>query len=178
MARYYRRRYRTIVRAPKKKWASNIKQIGTVTTGDATYQYSVTTLVTNSTESSSPTPVIVKTGNFKIQGDYTYKTTAAASSVGVSLYVVFLPQGVAVTDYTAASTVVKNHPEWIMAWRYLGYNASNTASTQSADGFSFSSRLKRNLNSGDSVALICIATGTTITSVTIEGMAQYWTCAN
>ena len=33
MARYYRRRYRTIVRAPKKKWASNIAALTMSTTG-------------------------------------------------------------------------------------------------------------------------------------------------
>ena len=178
MARYYRRRYRTIVRAPKKKWASNIAALTMSTTGSATNQYATQTLVNNATELASPTPVIVKTGNIRVQGDYRFTTTSAGGVAGVSLYVVFGPQGVSISSDLEAFNIINNHPEWIMAWKYLGANKSSGTSAENSDAFTFSSRLKRNLNSGDSIQLICRAQGSNMSSVTISGMAQYWTCAN
>lgn len=178
MARYYRRRYRTIVRAPKKKWASNIQQEIIQTTGTATKQYGVKTLVQNSSELSSPTPVILKTGNIKIQGDYRVLASTTQGHTDVSLYVMFVPQGFGITEAAAAEAIVSNHPEWIMAWKYLGVNQVSSTKVENCDSFSFSSRLKRNLNSGDTIQLICIARGYDMTGVSVNYAAQYWTCAN
>ena len=67
MARYYRRRYtRTIVRAPKKKWCSNILDINLRTDGAgvtnpvATLSSSFVNLAENKTEANSPTPFLFK----------------------------------------------------------------------------------------------------------------------
>lgn len=178
MARYYRRRYRTIVRAPKKKWASNIKNTFIQTSGDATKQFGVVALVQNSTDSTYPTPVILKTGNVKVQGDYRVVTSSTGGHAEVSLYVVFIPEGTSLTTAVEAEQVIQNHPEWIMAWRYLGDNQTSSASAENNDRFSFSSRMKRNLNSGDSVRMLCIVNGYAVTSVSVNFTAQYWTCAN
>lgn len=178
MARYYRRRYRTIVRAPKKKWASNIQNTFVQTTGDATKQFGEKTLTLNSTNDTYPTPVILKTGNVKVQGDYRVVTSSTGGHAEVSLYVVFIPQGTPLTTAVQAEQVIQNHPEWIMSWRYLGDNQSSSTNVENNDRFSFSSRMKRNLNSGDSVRLLCIVNGSSLTSVSVNFTAQYWTCAN
>lgn len=177
MARYYRRRYRTIVRAPKKKWASNIQNIAMTTVGSTLLQFGTQDLVINTTETSTPTPVIIKTGNIKVQGDYYFRLNSS-SSVQLALYVVFVPQGVPVTSATLANDLITNHPEWIMAWKYVGNDYGTTTAEVNSDRFSFSSRLKRNLNSGDTIKLIAIATGGDLNDVKVRGMVQYWTCAN
>ena len=187
MARYYRRRYtRTIVRAPKKKWCSNILDINLNTTGTTTtvtppnYDSNYTTLVENKSETTSPTPVIIKTGNFKLQADLYFDGAASGSSVVATLYIAYVPQGWSLTPTSSAASLVANHPEWIMAWRVLesGYVDGNNSLVDS-NRFTMSSRLKRNLNSGDSVAAIVIYDNLLAGAVGhIKGKCQFWTCAN
>nr|WCR62157.1 MAG: capsid protein [Smacoviridae sp.] len=169
MARRYYRRTRVV--RPKKKWASNMKQ-GTL---NATTPIAI--LVENSLQGSSPTPVVVKAGNFKIQGDLTVYISAAAAQVArMTLLVFWLPEGLT-ADSDAAGAIVSNHPEWILAWKQLDTVGSTSQGNLAASGFSFSSRLKRNLNSGDK---ICIAflNDTSAAQPTIKYTCQYWTCAN
>ena len=182
MARYYRRRYTRVVK-PKKKWGSNMigVEMNVVNSGQTiTGGYHAVTLATNKTETTSPTPVIVKTGNFKVQGDLHY--TGSGTSVGhpsAMLYVVFVPQGMEPTTYAAASSLIANHPEWILAWRFLESNIVNAAGIVDTNRFSFSSRLKRNLNSGDSILAILLVGSLGVgQTCTVNGMCQFWTCAN
>ena len=88
MARYYRRRYTRVVR-PKKKWASCI---------DVWRSRSITStpfvidLATNSAQSASPTPSILKVGNFKVTADIIarFSTSTSISLIG-TLYILFVP---------------------------------------------------------------------------------------
>lgn len=179
MARYYRRRYtRTVVRAPKKKWSTNIHDIDVTTEGSTTVQGGVVPLAVNSILGATPTPVIVKTGNFKIQGDVRVTAGAASQFTSVSLYVIYVPESYPASSAADLQVLISSHPEWIMGWKFLSSNKSTGTSSEDGDTFTFSSRLKRNLNSGDRVILACIATGTNINNVKIEGKAQYWTCSN
>lgn len=169
--RYYRSRTRVI--RPKKKWATNLKQAAL----DGTSPTSV--LVENSVQTSSPTPIVIKSGNFKIQGDFSiHFNTSVASTPQIALVLFFLPQGVPL-DSSTTSAILSNHPEWIMGWKQLDTVISTTSASANfhASSFSFSSRLKRNLNSGDR---ICAGfTNDTPNAVpTIKFTAQYWTCAN
>lgn len=141
------------------------------------------TLVTNSTQTSTPTPVVLKAGNFKIQGDFAVTTVSGglSSSMAVLLYVLYLPEVVegVITDYL---DVISNHPEWIMCWKVLDTNlTSATNITIAGSAFSFSSRLKRNLNSGDQIVLVCCVTNAGETpdfNLRLTYGAQFWTCAN
>lgn len=163
--RYYRRSYRP---ALKKKWASNIIQ-DTVTTTN--YK----TLVINSIQTSTPTPIIVKCGNFKVQGDVMVTTSSStpARPVPLILYLLYVPEGV-----TPADSLVGNHPEWVMGWtaidtQFIGSNAGN----YSGNKFSITSRLKRNLNSGDRVVAILQSRDSSATAQ-CAFTCQYWTCGN
>lgn len=190
MGRYYRRRYtRTIVRAPKKKWCSNILDINLVTAGAgvtspvATISSSYVPLAQNKTEANSPTPVVIKTGNFRLQADMQFivSTSGGISTTPVAtLYIVYAPQGWLLDTSQSASALIANHPEWIMAWKVLETNYVLTESRGSDSvRFTLTSRLKRNLNSGDTVAAVILydnlATGVT---GQIRGKCQFWTCAN
>lgn len=177
MTRYYRRRSVRVVK-PKKRWASQLKgfQIGPLNVGTTTPVAGITTLVENSVETATPTPVIVKTGNFKVQGDCYISSTTQAALIEMMLYVIYLPQGVSPTSGETATALVESHPEWILSWKCIDMN---TVGQQSVNGFSFSSRLKRNLNSGDQVAILAVGragTGATANiSVYVHGNCQFWT---
>lgn len=177
MARYRRYR-RTIIRAPKKKWASNISTVNATTeTAGSSTQVASVRLVNNAAQGSNPTPVIVKCGNFKIQGDV-YSQMSQAGTASVSLYVIYIPEGITLPDYTSALNLIRAHPEWIMAWRFINSNFVSAAGSDNSESFSFSSRLKRNLNSGDSVYLVCLASGVGLSTAYLNAMCQFWTCAN
>lgn len=167
--RYYSRRTRVI--RPKRKWATNFKQ-GSLSAA----QGGAVVLVENAAQSSSPTPVIVKAGNFKIQGDVTVIYNQASAAAQITLFVFFLPEGIDV-DASAAQMALNSHPEWIMAWKQLDTNGSPNAATLDANGFSFSSRLKRNLNSGDRICL-GFRNDVATANISIKYSCQYWTCAN
>ena len=181
MPRYYRRRYTRVVR-PKKKWASNITPMyHTFAPLTSPQFYDSLPLVTNSTQITTPTPTVIKTGNFKVQMDFTYILNGGAS-VEISAFIMYIPEGTEPTSYSSAKALVEKHPEWVMGWKYasLDYAAPNVQS--GTETMNFSTRLKRNLNSGDSVSLVLLATtstgGVNITAFQYGGMAQYWTCAN
>lgn len=173
MPRYYRRR-RTVVVRPKKKWASNMKLAG-LTTAVPTQ-----VLVENSLQAASPTPVIVKVGNFKVQGDAVITPGTTPIPIASLIVVVFyLPEGITLAGGTAQS-VVEQHPEWILAWKQMDVAPIAVTGQGTCDAFSVSSRLKRNLNSGDRVCIgyILDANSAPNVTVTIRFTAQYWTCAN
>lgn len=176
MARYRTRVRKTVYVKPKKRWATNILSFNKSFEGAEGLFAATQVLVENSTQNSSPTPTIVKTGNFKIQGDCTVSGSSNAV-IGISMYVIYVPEGITITSPTSAQNLISAHPEWILAWKFIAANRLSSSSTENVDAFSFSSRLKRNLNSGDTIQLIGIGTGS-ISALNVRGMAQYWTCAN
>ena len=135
-------------------------------------------LAQNKSESTSPTPVVIKSGNFRVQADVTLALTAGSASVQFYLYVIFIPQGMVPASSLEAQTLIRNHPEWVMGWKLV-----DTTPTDNLDsGFNkvtISSRLKRNLNSGDSVYVIGICPELPSTAqIDVKGLCQFWTCAN
>lgn len=194
MARYYRRRYTRVVK-PKKKWASNIRELrNNYSSGEGVEKAGLAVaLCLNSTETNlgaaaAPTPVILKTGNYKAQLDV-YVATSSANMVSINAYIMYIPEGVFTVstlpnvhaDYTSLRQLVDRHPEWILAWKQCGYD--NVSSTANLEKVAFSSRLKRNLNSGDQIIFFVLArtdeeTAGKITRLYFTGMCQFWTCAN
>lgn len=184
MARRYYRSRRTVVVRPKKKWGSNIVDIeltaNNATSGSVS-AFSRIQLAQNKIEATTPTPVIIKTGNFKLQADTFFGGTSSSgvSQTSATLYIVFVPQGVEPQTYAAAEALIQNHPEWIMAWRVLEGGFTNPSGQYDSTRFTLSSRLKRNLNSGDSViALLLIQNLSPDQGVQVKGKCQFWTCAN
>lgn len=173
--RYYRSR-RTVVVRPKKKWASNIGQLA----------YQITTsnlspgrvLVENSAQTSTPTPTILKVGNFKASVDVSFSYSQAPVVLpNCTAYIVFLPEGIAISDQNALFTLISNHPEYVMAWRRLDTDYASNTGSYNARSVTISSRLKRNLNSGDRVYFGVYAANSSAT-ITVQGTVQFWTCAN
>ncbi len=163
--RYYRRYIRV---APKKKWASNIIK-GSITNSN------FAVIVENSAQNATPTPVIVKCGNFKVQGDVMYTSQASTNRpVNINFFLIFVPEGV-----TPSDALIGAHPEWVIGWKNLDVGIVNANLNQgaAASNFTFSTRLKRNLNSGDRVVGL-LQTNETHMDATCVFTAQFWTCAN
>ncbi|AXV43459.1 putative capsid protein [Porcine serum associated circular DNA virus 3] len=143
MPRYYKykRYYKKVY--PKKRWASNIFTRNTlVTLGNGAKVASETeTLCLNSAQNANPTPVIVKFGRVKVKGDIRTDVASNNNYVSGIMYVVFCPQGMSVDEF-----LIDNHPEYILGWTQISLDSGN--------GFSFSSSLKRNLNSGDKIGIL------------------------
>ena len=181
MARYYRRRYtRTLVK-PKKKWATNLVAINptSVALGNNVFMYYE--VCQNANPVSIPTPVILKTGNFKVQCD-AFFNPSTNTAVEFSAYLMYLPEGLdtVVGDFASAKSFIEKHPEWIICWKYGSFDYISGSSN--IDTIRMSSRLKRNLNSGDKIVFIGLATaGSSQATFNVHGargMVQYWTCAN
>ena len=160
--RYYRRSVRVV--AARKKWASNLKNGSIASSG--------TTLVVNSSQSDVPTPVILKTGNFKVQGDVAIVSSSSTGTASLVIYLAYVPEGYGI------SNLAGQHPEYILGWTIVDAPVIS-AGTLSANKYSITSRLKRNLNSGDRIVLFYEYTTTASDfAPEISYTAQYFTCAN
>ena len=146
----YRKSYRPYRRnygSNKKKWASFMKEIPNnqinVTAGTIGGAWSA--LVTNSTETATPTPTIVKAKHLKCVFDI---FATAGKLINGAVYLIYVPQG-----YTPSVDLPVQHPEWIMAWRGLEIEAITT-STGGGKQVQMSSSMSRNLNSGDAIYVL------------------------
>lgn len=186
MARYYRRRYRTIVRAPKKRWCTNMFYFdGNIDYGTNNNYAYAKLLVQNSTEGANPSPVIIKTGNFKVQFDVTLNV-AASGSIAARAFIAYVPEGYNVglgpaETFSNLNNLVSQHPEWILVWKQLDFGNANAAGSVDTSVVRMSSRLKRNLNTGDNIYFFVLGNGD-FNGITargvVSGACQYWTCAN
>ena len=142
MQRYrYKKSYKNVY--PRKRWASNIVTFNTLLTlNNGVKSASATeTLCINSAQNANPTPVIVKFGRVKVKGDVRTDIDNNNNYVSGIMYVVFCPQGM-----TVDQLLIDNHPEYILGWTQISLDSGNS--------FTFSSSLKRNLNSGDKIAIL------------------------
>lgn len=169
--RWYRR-YPRVVPA-KKKWASNIRS------GEMVAEAPGVVLGENSAQSSNPTPTIVKVGNYKVQGDISASISVGSAHVSGTLFLTFVPEGVLASTFTNTDVIqlVSRHPEYIMAWTGLDLAPVTAGGITSGTKFSLSSRLKRNLNSGDRVMLL-LYNSTSSIPITVNYTATYFTCSN
>lgn len=97
----------------------------------------------NSTDTTVPVPNIIKVKNFRVSID----TTAPGTFPNIryfNVYLMYIPEGITINTDTP-----KNHPEWILGWR--GINDTNTSDQHT---LVITSRLARNLNSGDGIYLV------------------------
>lgn len=152
MPRYLKSTRRVYV--PKKKWSPLFGGYSfdlVVPTGDKGAIYSESLAVNSN--STSPATTVIKVGRFKVKSEVFVPTNSAVnSSISFQAYIMFRPQNMQIT-----SNYPSEHPEYILAWSSPSFTASS--------GFSMSSKLKRNLNSGDSVIVLYVFTNMTNTTV-------------
>lgn len=182
MARY--RRYRKYTRSRRNKWSPNIQEISTTTIQAP----AASTFYQSFTLSFNPTQV-----NTAVSQTYTVKRIEVSFYIDkdaqnnieyledVAAYIMFVPQGMNVNaDYNI------QHPEYIMAYQFLGSPAVDFSNTYGTMGQQFqpkkiTTRLSRKLNTGDSVILFIKGNNTSTSnseSLDFHGLVRWWTKAN
>lgn len=161
---------------PKRKWNSNwnaddinLNMPDVSTTSSYTKAVTNKELIVNPTQTlTGASTSIVKVKNVKVQ----LSTSGVPDASNLSVYtmqvaIVFCPEGI-----TPSSDLLERHPEWIMAYRMLTMDASMTIPIN----FSISSRLSRNLNSGDTIYLTVITRRVSAETVTQPQTGLYIPC--
>lgn len=155
--RYY---YRRVVR-PKQKWAINnvdvrisTSDISIGSNSNAIYYQSVVTNGTrvqtgtgNAATSVISSAQILKTGRFKFKGCL----PNVINVVSYTVFIAYIPEGYTIDQGpNSDQNIFYQHPEWIIGWTRKDY----TNNAQSNE-ISVTSRLKRNLNTGDNI-IVCV----------------------
>lgn len=190
---------RTVVK-PRKRWQMQLYQMNTPINEDTNLKRTTITvpanqsfimqheITQNSTASSTPTPSIVKVGNFQVKMYVACNPSGGETSrimYYLRAYVMFVPEGV-----TPSNAWMNQHPEYILAkgskassgFTYAstgGENPTVYTNAKAIVNLQYSSRLKRNLNTGDKIMLILI--GNAVTSActyTMYGDVQFFACTN
>lgn len=168
--RYRRRRY-----FKKAKWCPNLQDIinSNITANYGRFS-ATTTLTTNPNNSSSTVSQIYTVKNVEIS--FTVEGGNPTLD-GITAFIMFVPQGMNIAeDYH------KLHPEYIMAYKYLGnpVNPTNASGGQQFQPIRVRSRLSRKLNTGDSIILYITGLNTNQNSTTfsLSGLVRWWTKAN
>lgn len=150
MPRRYYTRYRPRAYVKRRKWSPTLGQgvMNTQANANAT-GFSSTVLCANSINQGTDAPVstIIKVKNFKCVIDI-FSNGPASSTRNVFFAIMFVPQG-----FTISATTPTEHPEWIMVWRTVDIGVTTDSNIPSASNLQLSSRLTRNLNSGDKIVL-------------------------
>lgn len=157
----------------------------------------------NASDSHNPTPPIVKCGRFKCSYEFNLNLNYPATPKNPANYMsqavlIYVPQGWNITTtgtvYQQAvqrAQIIENlmysHPEWVIARRQVSTPQVNTAAQSNyffGDIEYLSSKLKRNLNSGDFIMFgfytKCIVeqAGETPFGINVNGICEYKTCSN
>lgn len=158
-----RRYYRSRRVYPKQKWLPVNNELGMngieilaasnfLTTVQPITENSSRNITDGGGNVSSAT--IIKTGRFRIKGVLSVNTGAAMSYI---IGIAYVPEGYVINQTATGignlgNTFFYKHPEWILCWTRMDFsNASQ------GNEFSLSSRLKRNLNTGDQIVVFRIA---------------------
>ena len=132
-----------IYRYPKQKWSPVIKS-GQVVLNQSNYAH-ILNLVENSSDTSTPTPVVIKTSHFKMQVDYHTGQGGSVPPYGVYAGIIYVPEGITITSRENITSLISAHPEWVIIHSLIeSYDTSGNMVQKT-------SPLTRNLNSGDRI---------------------------
>lgn len=160
-------RYRRL-RYPKQKWSINTVQYNFNVTAPAANNFTISSAVVAANPSRnnefgysvSTASSILKCAHIKIKG---VLNTGMIQGQNTLITLMYCPEGFNPNAASASldnigNTIFYSHPEWIMAWTRMDYS-----DISQRNEFSITSRLKRNLNPGDSIRLIIYNINTTAT---------------
>lgn len=164
--RYY---YRRTIR-PKQKWAINNVDVRilpnqqvTISGNNNAFYYQIVAanasrVSTGSGDSATAitsSAQILKTGRFKFKGCI----PNAQNYFSFTVFIAYVPEGYTFTTGSVSDqNIFYQHPEWVIGWTRKDY-----ASVSQSNEISITSRLKRNLNTGDGI-IVGILLGNTTTS--------------
>lgn len=179
------RYYRSKRVYPKQKWSINLTNVASTVPAVNAQTYSVQQInvIDNPSRTDAAgaalfaSSAILKISRVKFKGVISSAMQAGQSAIVALMY---LPELITVTGNAIAINQIGSmafycHPEWIMAWTRIDY--TNAAQRNE---ISLNSRLKRNLNPGDKIALIVVNVNyanTAGAAMDIAGTLQY-VCKN
>lgn len=170
MAKYRRRRFRRRTG----RWSSNIQKIHLTGAAPAAVEFGdVAVIAQNPGQSNSSVSQTYTVKNIEISG-ILEASSGSADIEEISYYIMYVPEG-----YPVNQALPFNHPEWIMAYKYIGqsYNSTSSNFTQPPR---VKTRLARKLNTGDSIVFIYNGMNRSISDVSVKfnGLVRWWTKAN
>lgn len=172
MARRTRRKYYK----RKGRWAGNIRTLTNQTLqGTPGTFFGVIDLATNPVQSDSTVSQTFTVKNIELSYQLEVIATNFVNYIeGLCAYIMYIPEG-----YTVTETVPNLHPEWIMAYRWLG-SPDVDQSTPGRLPSKIKTRMSRRLQSGDRIILLITGTNSTNDNynVTFNGLLRWWTKAN
>lgn len=183
MARFRKRRYYK----RKGRWSANIK---TLTNQDINIQqsgsfYATQDLCVNPVQNDATVSqqYTVKNIELSYEIEDTHDSIAANVIESICVYIMFVPQGMTVTE-----TYPNTHPEYIMAYRFLGSpnvnrgyeGGNNTNPNPGRLPSKIKTRMARRLQTGDKVIFLLVGynNSTSANQLKVNGLVRWWTKAN
>ena len=179
-----RRRSRRYYRRKTGKWSSNIQNIrltgpvNAATTENPTVFFGDSyTLAQNPGQINTTVSQTFTGKNIEVSGQLEAEGSSSAFAYGVediTYYIMYVPEG-----YPIGLNLPYQHPEWIMAYKYLGQGMASTTSSTTPPP-KIKTRLSRKLNTGDSIIFLytCNNRATSPGTVKFNGLVRWWTKAN
>ena len=181
MARYRRRRY---YKRRGGRWSPNIIKVSNTNIAAIGEFFNYEDLAVNPTQSTTGVSQAFTVKNieisFTIEGSTSNKIEYIES---VTAYVMYVPQGMTIT-----SSYYAEHPEYIMAYKYLGsptveYTpnlSGNPISSQQYQPYKIKTRMSRKLQTGDRLVLYIQGSNEYTENVNykIDGIVRWWSKAN
>lgn len=172
--RYYKRRGR---------WSANIKTIANNTINIPSNQsfFGSQDLCSNPVQTDSTVSQQYTVKNIELTFELEMQNVAVAANVECLIgYIMYVPQGYIITE-----TVPGSHPEWIMAYKFIGSpsidDTVNTAPIQNPRlPVKIKTRMARRLQTGDKIVFLITGTNNSSSSSTlnVNGLIRWWTKAN
>lgn len=135
------------------------------TTGDFISTLSIIENPTNAPPNNGVTGYVETIGRFSL--DCTLE--GADSLDNVALFVMYVPEGYFLASGDISDNpsldVISKHPEWIMAYKYLG-SPTDSSTGQGCQPTRIRSRVRRNLMTGDRIVLVVTGTNSAGQSIT------------
>lgn len=176
MAKY--RRYRKYSRRKHAKWSSNIQRISENYPGvPSGVQGNSITICQNPFQNTQTVSQTFTVKNVEIAAQLElFNLSTPANVDNVEYYILYVPQG-----YGISVDLPFEHPEWIMAYKFIGTGLSTTSLTDSNSQVpKIKTRLSRNLNTGDSIIFLYTFNNKNNDNVNVKinGLVRWWTKAN
>lgn len=164
--KYWRRRYA--------RWSSNLERLNMAGAAPAAQPFGDSfTIAQNPAQANTTVSQQYTVKNIEISGYV--ESTNYNSIKDVTYYIMYVPEG-----YAIGIDLPHAHPEWIMAYKYVGQASSNNAGTFDQPP-KIKTRLSRRLNTGDSIIFLYTGqnvSSSTTTQVIFRGLVRWWTKAN
>lgn len=173
------RRYRRY-RRRSGRWAPNIVKISNTILATPGEFSASEDLATNSVQVNTGVSQTFTVKNVEITFNLESGTGSQGYLEALTAYIMFVPQGM-----TVSSSYYAEHPEYIMAYKYIGSPSSDsTGGTanygQNYQPYRIRTRLSRKLQTGDRIILYVQGSNENTNSVNfnIGGIVRWWSKAN